>query len=505
MKIKKTIKNFGDWICDKKIENFSDWIFMAEKGYGEKFEEKHKKCLNIIRIVGLILIIWNIPLLCCHLAEMDKPIFFKAAIAFIVLYILIVVYKAWVKGFWNFLKKDSIVHYIFLAVIPAAIIFLGYQYIYRNHWPYFNQSANITQSDKVSNEINADKNEIAIKSEYDEIIDRLNGFYSALFTAIAIIAAILALGGWRTIKELKEKLEKFKEVEEKVDFLHEKKNLARWAQELFDKDEKNRIISSAELILNPDDQKKYERIREKIIEDATDDGWLMIVYAKLLTQNKSIENFEKVKKIYEYIGNRDLLKEDSDINSTLFHLCGLLYWDLYDFKKNEIMGKSINAKWRDWWSNNNENYDLLEKSKKYYGKSLEVRNTKKETSDETLGNIAVVLIELSKFQAEESEKSKYLNEALDHLNKRKKDYNTYWDSARAKYYIDPNANEKEYKQLLMSAAEDIESIKDKKFFITKMEEAIKEIGLSGQKGFPGDDALIKRLKEYLNMRYLTPD
>lgn len=428
----------------------------------------------------------DINLFFCNLNNWFK--YFISVVILIIVFLLIMLYEGLISKFWNFLKKDSIVHYIFLAAIPAIILFFGYQITKSpNHSPTYD----LTQ--------------------YDEIIDRLNGFYSSLFTAIAVIAAILALGAWRTIKELREKLEKFKEVEGKVDFLHKKKDLAKWVQDLFDKNEEKPIISSAELILSPEDKDKFEKIKERLIEDATDEGWLMIFYAKLLMQNNHAKikgnNFEKVEKIYDFIEKRDLLKEDSDIKSTLFHLWGLLYSDWYNFKKKDYINKEIvenpDKKWDDWWSNN-ENDNLLKESKTYYEKSLEVRNSKNETSNETLGNLAIVLIELSKFQTQNEEKNNYLKEALTNLNQRKKDFNTNWDSARAKYYLDPKANVDEYKQLLILAAEDIDSIKVKKDFIDGIENEIKEKnGRHYSNGFPGDESLIKMAKDILNKKTLS--
>ena len=54
-----------------------------------------------------------------------------------------------------------------------------------------------------------------------------------------------------------------------------------------------------------------------------------------------------------------------------------------------------------------------------------------------------------------------------------------------------------YKELIRKAAENIETKKDKKFFIEKVEAEIKEVGLFYEKGFPGDRQLITELKDDL--------
>ena len=59
----------------------------------------------------------------------------------------------------------------------------------------------------------------------NNIVQTLIGFYSSLFTAVAVIVAIAAMFGWRRIQELSDKLEQFKEIQGKVDFMGKRPRL----------------------------------------------------------------------------------------------------------------------------------------------------------------------------------------------------------------------------------------------------------------------------------------
>lgn len=508
------------------MAKFWDWFLFAEKEYEEKFEEKHKKQLNIVRLAGLILTIFWLPVLRLLINVLVNfkdywkfpgilCLLISAVILLIFLYILIILYKAWIKAFWEFLKKDSIVHYIFLAIIPAAILFFGYQYVHVN-------SSKTNFDVKSPNGKNIVQTEMTVKQEYDEIIDRLNGFYASLFTAIAVIAAILALGAWKTIKELREKLESYKKIEEDVKFLKEKGELAKWIQKEFDKDDDKRILSSISFEdLNEGDQSKLKKIEEKIPDEITDDSWLKLVYAKQLMESKKRvsgeDDFKKIKNILNYIEKRDLLKEDSKIRTRLHHLIGLMFWLWYKERKYTFIGehKKSKSKLKDWWKDERDKrdirnkkedkkdggdysrIDLLEESIKSYEYTISLLEKKKKADDdedETHGNLAVVSIELSKFK----DKEKNLKKAIIHLEKVKEEtFHTYWDHARALYYLKPQKNKVKYKEFLKKAADAIETKKDKKFFICTMKAEIEEIGLPVKKGFPGDKQIINELKDDL--------
>ncbi len=129
-----------------------------------------------------------------------------------ILYLICRIYWSWIKSVWKFFKKDGIIRYFFLIIIPIAIIVVSYQYWF--HIPMLSSNCkSIT-------------------------VNQLNGFYASLFTAIAVLIGIVGLSAWRTVKKLKE-------IEDKVAFLHKKKDLADWARQLFDSNEKNDISSDA--------------------------------------------------------------------------------------------------------------------------------------------------------------------------------------------------------------------------------------------------------------------
>jgi hypothetical protein len=495
--------------------NFLEWFFWAEKESKEAFEKKYKPYLNFVRIpIFLLLIYCLFPLK--NIVYISIGANFWELLSFgTIVYILIILYKAWIKAFWEFLKKDSIVHYIFLAVIPVAIVFLGYQYVFKH-----------SEKKPPPDEGNKVQSVMTLKNDYDEIIDRLNGFYASLFTAIAVIAAILAVGAWRTIKELREKLESYKKIEEDVKFLKEKGELAKWIQKEFDKDDDKRILSSISFEdLNEDDQAKLKKIEKKIPDEVTDDSWLKLVYAKQLMENKKRvsgeDDFKKIKNILDYIGKRDLLKEDSKIKTRLHHLIGLMFWLWYKERKYTFIKehKENKSKLKDWWKDERDEkdqkedkkdggdysrIDLLEESIKSYKYTISLLEKKKKADDdedETQGNLAVVYIELSKFK----DREKNLDQAIIHLEKvKEKIFHTYWDHARVVYYIDPQKNKYKYKEFLEKATDAIETKKDKKFFIDTMKDEIEERGLFTKKGFPGDEELIKDLKKKnLDKRYLS--
>jgi|GEM_PF-2217975 len=498
-------KNYG------RMKDFSNWFLMAEKEQEEKFDEKYRKGLNSIRLVVVIVMVFFFSKLngIFRFQDFLKPTdAWRYAIFVGFIYILIILYKAWIKRIWNFFQKDSIIHYIFLAIIPAIIIFYGYHSIYKGKTGF-----SPTIESKAPKEV---------AQEYDEIIDRLNGFYASLFTAIAVIGAILALGAWRTIKELKEKLEKFKEIENDVKFLKEKKNLAEWVQDKFEKDADKRILTSVSFDLKEEEEKKLKEIEKQIHKEIKDDSWLKLVYAKQWMEEKQKnklskeDDFLKIENIFEYIEKMDLLKENSEIPQLSSHLKALMYWFWYEYKKFEFIRKhndKDNIPWVEkWWKEDEgdrkveyKRIELLEKAEKYYKKTLDqYKKNEEENVDETLGNLGVVLIELSKFKDKEDERKKCLENAFENLEKViEKTFNTHWDKARVLYYLDPKENKETIVKLGEKVERKIVNEADRKFFDDSIENEKKEIGLDGKRGFPGEiefgtkEKLWKKIKSYL--------
>ena len=338
-----------------------------------------------------------------------------------ILYLICRIYWNWIKNLWKFVKTDSIIRYLVFIMIPIAIIVISYHFWFRVP----NLSSN--------------------SQSIDITIDQLNGFYASLFTAIAVLVGIAGLSAWNTVKKLQM-------IEDKVNFLHEKRDLANWARELFDNDEND--ISSTELKLSVDDKKKMNRVKEYMTNEITDDSWLEIVLAKHLIdeakkKNKK-KNLDKAIQVFKFIENRDLLDEKSNIEAVLYHMLGQAHQEQYKFDSDKDETKN----------------KLLISSKKYYKKAIDCD----EHRDETQGNLAVVLIELAKLN-NNNKKENYLGEAAEHLNRvislNKETYNTYYDLARAKYL--ENNNEEETKKYLFKSVEKINSIKQKNKFIEFLE------------------------------------
>jgi hypothetical protein len=553
-KIKRIFRKFRSM-----IKSFTGWFFLAEKEHEGKFDKKHEKALNFIRLIVVILMVLFFYKLSnlINLKNLSKPTDAWIYAVFVaILYVLIVLYKAWIKKLWNFLKNDSIVHYVFLGLIPIGILILGFQLFHSNK-PNLLLNPAVTQKENISN--NAPTSEIKGKidsqkeqeiiQQYDEIIDRLNGFYGVLFTAITVIAAILALTAWRGFKEMKEKLDKFKDFEEKVKFVKEKRELAEWAQNKFDNDEEKKIIiSSAKLKLTEDEKTKFKEIEKSILDETTEDSWLKMLYAKRLFDkikeiknydeevNKTLEeNYIRIKNVYNYIEKRDLLKDDSDIRFLIFNYEGQLYRWWYKYKKGGFQKKEIKSgkkeskgkDWIDWWKEGDygdEKYKglkLLKDALESYKIALKITKIRGADPEETLGNLAVVSIELSKFHKKDKAVI-CLKDAIWYLKNRNEDFNTFWDRARATYYLDCLNSDKRKREIklqqeddeigiwLMKTVKKINTIKDKEFFIDTMydelEEKIWEENGKGNKyvtGFPGNEEIIKNLEKELDKKNLV--
>lgn len=276
-------------------------------------------------------------------------------------------------------------------------------------------------------------------------ISTLNAFYGSLFTAFAVLTAILGLSIWKTKTKLDEKLEKLKIIEKKVTFLYKKKELAEWSKAIFDNEE-NDISSSSELKLTSDDKKKLNEVKDYITNEITDDSWLQIIIAKELFKTHP----EKALRLLRYIEKRDLFDEKSTIEAVLYHLMGLFNKEIFDKFKDKRPREKLNK--------------YLEDSIEYYKKALNCS----ENRNETHGNLAIVRIEQYVFNT--SRDSLLLDEAMEHLEKviglKKATYNTYYDYARAQYL---KGNKAAVENLLSKAVERINYIGEKDYFIDYLE------------------------------------
>ncbi|NIM12537.1 MAG: hypothetical protein GTO45_10525, partial [Candidatus Aminicenantes bacterium] len=243
--------------------------------------------------------------------------------------------------------------------------------------------------------------------------------------------------GWRWIERFK----KFEEIEEKVNFLHRRKELAEWVKERVDKLGLNTFEIEN---MNQEDTKKAEEIKEHVIENRTDAAWLELFLAHhFITKEKS---FEKAKKILTYIEDRDLLDEKSNIPSFLYHFLGQLYWKNYeDEKDNRNYFDSLHKKVREKETtpdHKDEALKLLKESRKYYEKSIECIEKRKERNnnhdDRSWANLAIVLIEIYKFyHCNKGHQDKpCLDKAREILEDKieEKNHNIYYDLSRVYYY-----------------------------------------------------------------------
>jgi len=291
-------------------------------------------------------------------------------------------------------------------------------------------------------------------------ISTLNGFYAALFTAITVLIGIAGFAGWRTIK----RIEKLKEIEKKVYILHKKKDYVKWVKQKIVDDKS--YVGSSELSLNKEDKSKLNKIQTYLIEEFTENSWLEILLAKQFLDDGE---YEKAFKIYHFIEQRDLLDSSSKIESVLYHMIGQLYSEYY-FNKSTKGYEPGKYHGFDKLGHDGEIISEIEHliiTKKYYEQSLNIRKERKIRMDETLGSLAVVLIEL---YIKENDKDK-LKEAIKHLHKvislNKETYNTYFGLARAKYL--ENNDEEEVKKYLFKAVEKINTIKQKDDFMNFIE------------------------------------
>jgi len=391
-----------------------------------------------------------------------------------------------------------------------------------------------------------------------EAIGALSSFYSMVFTIVAIFIGIAGLIAWKWIKEGQEDLEKklkelsemekdFKDFKEDVKSLKKKSELAEWARLKFDKKDPPKSLTSISIDLSEDDKEKEKEnlnsIEKDIPDETTDDSWLKLIYANQLLdkKEKSENNFIKIENILNYVETRDLLKEDSLVKKKLLHLKGLMYRFWYEYKKSQFRKqymKDSDILWQtDWWKEDKvegewkyKNIELLGKSFVNYEKTLDLcENTivPDKNVNETLGNLPVVLIELSKFYLSDSispkleitefnwsklgneektiNKKNCLNYAKKCLNENEeKDFNIHWDRARVLYYQDSEKNQHTIEELLTKTINEIEKVGDRTFFNERFESELNEkIGVKNDPGFPGKKDLVVKYISDLSSRPLS--
>lgn len=327
-------------------------------------------------------------------------------------------------------------------------------------------------------------------------IEKLNSFYSSLFTAITVVVALVALSSWKNYRDLIVKqgesivkiqqiLKDFEKIEERVKTLYEKKEHANWVREQFDNEETR---SSYKLNLSKEERQRVRKIKEFLIEDHEASAWLEIIVAHDLISNMEYldkRTIDYADKIYKTIENRNLFRENSEVEPFLCHLQGQLYKTKYDYIK---IGGTKKIK-----------LTVLDQSVNYYKQSLNLRQKDYEKL-QTFSNLAVVLIEKAKLDTDN--KHDILQEARELLNKAEKlnktDFNIQWDMSRVIYYLEEwnEGTKNKIERLLYECVNKITKRKEKEFLIEKLREEYAE----PHGGFPGDEKIITDIERKLNIK-----
>lgn len=349
-------------------------------------------------------------------------------------------------------------------------------------------------------------------------ISHLNGFYAAIFAAIMLFIALIALIGWKRLSQTFEQIDNLEEFGKKIEWLSQKKEDAEWIKNKFNSED---INSSYKLNLFNDDEERLERMKEHLMDEHECESWREIIIAHEYVSQKSINDadLDEAEKIYNYIEIRNIFKEKSELEPLLYHLKGQLYKRKFDLLNKKNADTLI------------VEHELLLKSKEYYEKSLVLESD----NAQTFGNIAVVLIELYKnVSAQRMPAKSYLSEAQRYLEKQKTislrnkrysvSYHYWWDYARVEFYLNEHKNRiknqlgdqvewdsafiNKIEELLYLAVDNInsqeaeESVKNKEFFINKIMEEYDEkdkLAKYDIMAFPGNKVLIERLRKKLKM------
>lgn len=349
-------------------------------------------------------------------------------------------------------------------------------------------------------------------------ISHLNGFYAAIFAAIMLFIALIALIGWKRLSQTFEQIDHLEEFGEKIKWLSQKREDAEWIKNKFNSED---INSSYKLNLFNDEQERFERMKEHLMDEHEHEGWREIIIAHEYVSQKYIKDadLDEAEKIYNSIELRNIFKDKSELEPLLYHLKGQLYKRKFDLLNNRN-ADSLEAE-----------HKLLTKSKEYYEKSLVLESD----NAQTFGNIAVVFIELYKNESAQKMPAKsYLSEAQRYLEKQKKiseknrrytvSYHYWWDCARVEFYLKEHENRipnqtkdqvewdsafiNKIEGLLYSAVNSInsqeteENEKNREFFINKIIEEFHqkdELMRFDIMAFPGNKELIERIRIKLKM------
>lgn len=355
-------------------------------------------------------------------------------------------------------------------------------------------------------------------------VSRLSAFYGTLFTAIAVIVAIVGLIGWRTIKDYKKdfedhkietgktveearvKIEEYKEIKMDTEFIRKKRQHIDWIEKKF-KGLSNKNIESMDLS-SPEDQKNLTEITDYVTKDIYDCSWLELIYAYNLIydlrkdSDALRQNLDQAEIILNFLKCR-AIPDNPYLKAQFLHIYGQLYFQNYLLISKEF--NLFNSTDDDLIKDDGEKIkcaeDYIEKSYEKYKSLIDNKRLSDNINrNETLGNIALNRIELYKIRkANKKPEIKLLDEAMSHLKeigKIKFSFNQLWDYYRVLYYLNDKKNrfvEENFKKDLKRKP------KKKKELQSFIQQIIKEQREFKDKGFPGDEKFIDYLLKELSI------
>lgn len=531
-------KNFFNRSTFIKIKTIFKWLFFTKGEYYKYKDPDHfLKWGNTYRIIITIIIL---TLITYHFKEIKNyPYSLKDSLLIIPLYFIFRVYYDWMKNVWNFLKKDSIVKYIFLVIIPIAIYCVGF-YLWFEEFPNFKKIVNLFK--------NGNKSNISQSNEAS-IISQITAFYSTLITALAVVAGIAGLVSWKAFSEWREKINKISIIEKDLEKLLKKKELADWVKDQFQGDKSS--DGKQEMILDysgPEKANKIGEIKNFLDDDGISEMWIKLYYLQFyLQKNKGsliAEGFGIIEKNYKSI-TVPYPEKHKELIGRLYHQQGLLYWNWFtkvrsDYfedieKKKDATPETIGEFFSLIHETEYTPLDLLNLSFHYYEKAYVTFNSEyQDASSQVKENIIIPLIEKLKYfpyfkshdyqidlgrcsklqclnkknelraESNEPEEKTELEKTIDkYLNKGdSNDLNHYWDSARYEYYSqllkkDCGIEFTKIEELLNKAVKKSKlKSEPPKFFIERFEKEINELPYGT--GFPGNQDLHKEILDLLH-------
>jgi len=349
------------------------------------------------------------------------------------------------------------------------------------------------------------------------------------------------------VKEARGNIKQYEEIKRDVEFIHQKREHTQWIESKF-KDISNQNLESL-ILSSQKDRERLKKIKDHVIQDIKDCSWLELIYAFTQIDEKNLDQAEIILK---YLECRVILDE-SYLETQMRHIKGQLYWkkyqnysDKYNFFMNNS-GKpkpdeNVYKQALECLKNAEDSYKILLDKEEAYGRNMNF--------DEARGNYAMVLIKKAKLNTTKKYFSDYykifaslkslqedflmldkspLNEAKTLINKNiNKSFYHLWDLARIKYYTKLflkmekiyssrcNIKDKNIKtRQIFLTRQDMKSISitlsdlneiidefvnnicsgekiDEHLFYRQIEKEQREFC---EKGFPGKEELIKRLKK----------